>query len=329
MPEPSRRPSDATNTPQSPSLSEPSAPEDLFVEAPGEVYADAVTAVDHLEAETAIDEGAVKRRLGWGFWVAVGIFAAIVILAITANWLPLEDPKATAVGPAEQGPSADHWLGTDQLGRDMLSRVIFGARVDLIIGFSAAALGLLAGGFFGLLAGCYRGRLETITLGATDVVLAFPALVLALVLTFFLGQDVWQIALILGIVSIPIIVRITRANTLVWSQREFVLAAQALGAKNRRILRRDVLPNVLPAMAAFALIVVAIMIVVEASLSFLGISPPDSITWGIMILDGSGRLEDAPHMTFVPCAALFLTVFSLNLAGDKLRAYFDVKEGGL
>lgn len=324
MPEPPRSPEPGPA--RSPALTEPHESDPLYPEAPAEVYVDAVESRELVDAEL---EMPVRRRLGAGFWVAITVFLLITLLAFTADWLPLQDPDETNTGLQFAGPSADHWFGNDELGRDLFSRVIHGGRVSIIIGFSAALFGLVLGGLGGLLAGYYRGKPEAVILWATDVMLSFPAIVLAIALATFWGNSVWNIALILGIIAIWPIIRIARANTLVYSQREFVLAAQAIGAPRRRILRRDVLPNVLPAMAAFSLIVVAIVIVAEASLSLIGVADPEAITWGRMIADGARNLDDAPHVVFVPCAALFLTVLSLNLAGDQVRAYFDVKEAGL
>ncbi len=324
MPELSPDPESAP--PAGPALTEPHESDQLFAEAPAEVYADAVESVELVDTEL---ETAVKRRLGIGFWIAAGLFLLIVVLVFTASWLPLPDPNETDATAQFAGPSANHWLGTDELGRDLLSRVLHGGRVPLIIGFSAAFFGLVLGGLGGLLAGYYRGKTEAVILWATDVMLSFPAIVLAIALASFWGNGVSQIALILGIIAIWPIIRIARANTLVFAQREFVLASRALGAPRGRILRRDVLPNVLPAMASFALIVVAIVIVAEASLSLIGVADPESITWGQMIADGARNIAHEPQVVFIPCAALFLTVLSLNLAGDQLRAFFDVKEAGL
>lgn len=321
---PARSPSDPQRT--SASLTEGHDTDQLFQEAPAEVYADAGASVGEVDAE--IGGEAVRRKLGLEFWMATGVFVLIVVAVFAADWLPLQDPDASDATAPNATPSSDHWLGTDQNGRDLLARVVYGGQVPIIIGFSAAMFGMIAGGLGGLVAGYYRGKSETGIMWATDVALAFPPIILAMTLVFFWGNDVWQMALILGLISIPPVIRIARANTLLHSQREFVLAAHALGVSRRRILGRDVLPNVLPSLVSFSLIVVAIVIVAEASLSVIGISV-DQITWGKMIVDGSQVIKDHPHVVFVPCAALFLTVLSLNLAGDRMRAYYDVREGGL
>ncbi|MCZ7530754.1 MAG: ABC transporter permease [Acidimicrobiia bacterium] len=323
---PARSPDMPGGSRDSASFTEGHDTDQLFQEAPAELYADAVASVGDVEAEIAGE--AVKRRLGVEFWIATGVFVLIVVAVFAADWLPLQDPDASDKTAPNATPSSDHWLGTDQNGRDLLSRVIHGGQVPITIGFSAAMFGMVLGGLGGLVAGYYRGKAETGIMWATDVALAFPPIVLAMTLVFFWGNDVWQMALILGLIAIPPVIRIARANTLLHGQREFVLAAYALGSSRRRILRRDVLPNVMPSLVSFSLIVVALVIVAEASLAVVGISV-DENTWGQMINGGAQVIKDFPHVVFVPCAALFLTVLSLNLAGDRLRAYYDVREGGL
>lgn len=273
---------------------------------------------------------AKARGLGVLFWVSVGWLATITILAITANWLPFEDPTRTGLGVARSGPSAHHLLGLDTLGRDMLSRTVHGARVSLVVGFASIAAGLLIGGTIGLLAGYYRGRFEAVAMGTMDVLLAFPALVLGLTLVSFLGPNLRTVTLAIAILSIAPIARVIRAGTLTFAEREFVLAARTLGAKNRRIIAREILPNVVPAALSFALVFVAVAIVAEGALAFLGLSvPAPTPTWGSMINEGRTVLEDAPHISFVPSGAMFLTVLSLNFVGDSLRARFEIREGKL
>jgi peptide/nickel transport system permease protein len=297
----------------------------VFHEAPAEVLADAVVAAPGGVAGEVDD--AVKRRLGPAFWVAAGWLVLVTLLAALAPVLPLDDPEAIGAGSAYEGFTGEHWLGTDKLGRDVLARTVFGARVSLVVGFAAVAGGLVIGGLLGLIAGYRRGWFERIVMGLADVLLSFPAVILALAIVTFLGHDMWKIVLALGILSIAPITRLARANTMQWSQREFVLAARTLGAKDRRILFREVLPNVLMPMASLALIGVAIVIVAEGTLAFLNVGIENSISWGKLVLEGKDSLEQAPHVAFVPSTAMFLTVLALNFAGDRLRAHFDVKEG--
>jgi peptide/nickel transport system permease protein len=274
---------------------------------------------------------AVKKRLGLAFWVASSWVGLVTLLAILAPWLPLKDPNFQDYTALKQGPSSAYWLGTDDLGRDMLSRLIWGARVSLTVGVTAILFGLLIGVTIGVIAGFFKGRVESGLMGLMDVLLAFPALLLALaIITFTDNHSVWNISLAIGIVSIAPIARLVRASTLVFSEREFVLASRTLGAGNWRIIAKEILPNVMLPVFSFAIISVAIAIVAEGGLAFLGLSvPPPQATWGSMINEGRYFLATNPAISLIPCAVMFLTVLSLNLAGDRVREFFDVKEGGL
>jgi peptide/nickel transport system permease protein len=275
-----------------------------------------------------------RRKLGPTAWIAIVWLTLVVGLAVLAPVLPLPSPNEIIDHGAlrDAKPSFDHLLGGDSNSYDVLSRIIWGARNSLAVGFFAVAIGGALGGFLGLIAGYYRGRIETLITALLDVMLAFPALVLALALTTFLGHSVFYVSLALGIIATPILARITRANTLTWSQREFVTAARAQGAKNRRIIVREVLPNVVPAMASIALLAVAVVIVAEAGLSLLGAGLRGDVpSWGNIINFGRNDLTNgtAPHIVFSGSGAIFLTVLSLNFLGDAIRARFDVKEGAL
>jgi peptide/nickel transport system permease protein len=234
------------------------------------------------------------------------------------------------VGPPRQPPGAHFWFGTDENGRDMLSRTIYGARVSLMVGFASIFLGLVIGGGLGVVAGYYQGRIGTFIMGCMDVMLAFPALVFALVIVTFLGASLLNVTVAIAVISIPQIARIIRASTLTFAEREFVMAARTLGAKNWRIITREILPNVILPAASFVLIAVALAIVGEGTLAFLGLSvPAPQPTWGGMINEGRTFLEIDPYISLIPAAAMFVTVLAFNFAGDSLRAFFDVKEGAL
>ncbi len=198
------------------------------------------------------------------------------------------------------------------------------------MGICAPVIGLVLGGALGMLAGYFRGRFESIVVGSMDVLLAFPPLILALAVTAYLGQSIFNLTCILGGLSIPAFMRVARASTLTLARREFVIAAQALGATHARILLRELLPNVLLPLLAFFLLVVAVIIVVEGSLSFLGLGvPPPTSSWGSMIGEGRESLDIAPRLAFIPAIAMFLTVLSFNLVGDTLRALTDPRQGAL
>lgn len=283
-----------------------------------------------------------RKRIGAVGWVACGWLLLVVLVAIIVPLLPLDNPNTSVAAIARKGPFTDgHIFGGDGNGRDLLSRVAWGTRASLAVSIGAVGTGLIIGGFFGLIAGYFRGKLETFLTGLLDVMLAFPQLVLALALVTFLRGDPNQkggvrlstvvvLIIALGIVSTPILARITRASTLTWSQREFVLAAKAQGAKSFRILWREVLPNVLPAMFSIALLGIAVAIVAEGGLALLGLGVElPTPSWGNIIALGRNDLRDAPHIVFIPSIVIFVTVLALNYLGDVVRARFDVRESGL
>ena len=285
--------------------------------------------------ELGIDEnvavGAIRRtrRLGPLFWAAIAWMILVFAAAALAGLLPFS-PTDMDMLERRATPSALHWLGNDGLGRDELARLIYGARVSLTVGLCAPIIGITIGGALGMLAGYFRGRFETLVVGSMDVLLAFPPLILALAVTAYLGQSILNLTCILGVLGIPAFMRVARAATLTLARREFVIAAQALGATHARILLRELLPNVILPLFAFFLLGVAVTIVVEGALSFLGLGvPPPVSSWGSMIGEGRESLEMAPRLAFIPAVTMFLTVLSFNLVGDTLRALTDPRQGAL
>lgn len=300
----------------------------------------AVLTTTEIEAEEVDEaEGDVKKRLGFGAWLSIGWLALISGAAILADVLPLNDPSATVAIPRLAPFSGDPFLGADASGRDMLSRLIYGGRVSLTIGVGAVFAAFVIGGLLGLFAGYYRNWIGKVLAGLFDILLAIPALVLVLALVAVLkgdpsapprlpGQLILVIAI--GLVSIPLIARITRGQTMAWSQREFVLAAKAQGAGSGRILFREILPNVLPAMGYIALLGVGLAIVAEGAAALFGASVESpAVTWGTMINDGRPEIELAPFLMFFPILAIFFTVMALNFLGDVVRDRFDVRESAL
>ena len=274
--------------------------------------------------------GRTRRRAGTLFWIAIGWIGLVIVGAALAGVLPIPSPTDIDMMGRRAGPSAEHWLGTDGLGRDEFSRLIFGARISLGVGLLAPIIGLVFGGTLGMLAGYFRGRFESLIAGGVNVVLAFPPLVLAMAVTAYLGQSVPNLIFVLGFLGIPAFTRVARAATLSLSQREFVTAARAIGASHARILLRELLPNVALPLMAFFLLGVAVTIVVEGSLSFLGLGvQPPTPSWGIMIGEGRESLDIAPWLAFLPAIAMFLTVLGFNLVGDTLRALTDPRPGAL
>jgi peptide/nickel transport system permease protein len=282
----------------------------------------------HLAAEAQEPDRQGRRFAlhgGVGLWLAVGWLGLVLLLAVMADLLPLQDPLRTDPRNTEAAPGLDHWFGTDTVGRDMLARCIFGARVSLFIGACSACLAAAIGSTLGFIAGYFRGRVEGVLVSTMDAMLAFPALILALALTAFLGASQRNVIIAITVVAIPVFGRLVRGQTLSIREREFVLASRASGASDMRTLLTEVVPNVAPAIAAYAVLLAAVAIVVEGSLSFLGLGVPlPTPTWGSVISSGQGELDTAPHISAFPAAAIFLTVFALNTIGDWLRDRFEV-----
>ncbi len=278
-----------------------------------------------------------KRRrgpaLGLGGWLCVAWLVLVVGAAILAPWLPVDDPnEQDLLTPPNAGIGTEgHPLGVDQPGFDILARLVWGGRVSLVVSIGVLAIGMVVGGTVGLVAGFLRGKVETVLMAIVDIFLAFPALLLLIAIVAFLGKDLTNIVIGISLVSIPAFARISRATTLTFARREFVLAAEASGASRFRILVREVLPNVFLPLLAFGLLVVAIAIVAEGSLAFLGLTDPETASWGRMINDGRDALvnEQIAHTSFLPAAVLFLTVLSVNFLGDRFRSAFDVKDAAL
>ena len=289
-------------------------------------------AVLEIEGDTAlVSPVRPRRRRVNGLLVAALVWIAVIALAaILADVLPIMSPTDMDMLGKREPPSAEHLLGTDQLGRDMLSRLIYGARISLTVGLLAPVIGLVIGGALGMMAGYLGGRFEALTVGVVDVLLAFPPLVFALAVTAYLGQSVFNLTLVIGVLSIPAFTRVARATTLSLTQREFVVAARTLGATHARILLRELLPNVALPLLAFFLLVVAVTIVVEGALSFLGLGvPPPAPSWGSMIGEGRDSLDIAPWLAFLPAGFMFVTVLAFNIVGDTLRALTDPRPGAL
>ncbi len=273
----------------------------------------------------------LRKKWGIGFWLAGGFIVALTLAAVLAPVLPLNDPEALAECPLLQGPSTQHWFGCDDLGRDVFARVIWGARISITVGLAAILFGMVVGGSLGVLAGYLKGRVDKVISFLFLVELSFPALILASLITSFATRTLATVALTLGILAVAPIGRLARAATMQVSEREFVQAARALGAPTRRILKAEILPNVIMPMFALALLAVAIAIVAEGALAYLGMSVKDGISWGKIIAAGTegDRLKEGAHVAFAAIAALFVTVLSLNYIGDRIRERLEVREVAL
>ena len=273
---------------------------------------------------------AKRRPMGWFFWICVGWLVLVVASAVIADWLPLIDPLETEFLSISLAPNGRFWFGTDALGRDIFSRVLYGTRVSLIIGVAVPVIALSIGLLLGLTAGYFRGWVEQIILFYVNVTMAFPGLVLLLVVLSVVGADLLVLILLFGIYGNGGAIRIARANTLNFATREFVLAAEALGATKWRIIFIELMPNVALPLISISLLAVSGMIVFEGALSFLGLSiPPPAPTWGNMIAQGLSDLTTFPWVWGFPAAALFLTVLALNFIGDVVRQVIDGRDSAL
>ena len=239
-------------------------------------------------------------------------------------------PNPTLDSKTNAYPSAKHWLGTDSAGRDTFARIVSGAQVALLVGVVAVGVGMILGTLIGLVAGYFRGATEGLLMTVVDIALAFPALILAIAIVAFRGQSLFNVCVAIAVVATPGFARLARSATLTFSEREFVMAARVMGASHRRIIFRELLPNVALPVIAFYLLAVAIAIVAEGGLAFLGLSVPQPRpSWGTMIQDGYNVINESPFVVIVPSTVMFVTVLAFNYIGDRFRERFDVKEAAL
>lgn len=270
------------------------------------------------------------RRVSVGLVLALAWLLGMVAVAALAPQIGLQNPDEGDLLAPLALPSAEHWLGTDSLGRDTFARLIYGARVSLSVAIGSVAIGLSIGGALGLFAGYFGTWADRLIMGIMTVLLCFPGIILAIALVASLGPSVTNVTLAIGVIFVPAFSRIARANTLSLRSREFVLAAQSLGARLPRILTREILPNLIPALLSYAVVMLGVAILAEAALGFLGLSVrPPQPSWGGMIATERANLVEAPHAVFVPSAVMFLTVLSINWIGESVRRLFDIRAQSL
>ena len=262
-------------------------------------------------------------------WIGLVVFLIVVAAAILAPALAPFDPNDQNILEKLRAPTSEHWLGTDSFGRDTLSRLLYGARISLIIGVVSTLAAMVIGTAIGMLAGWHGGRLDTVTMQAMDVLLAFPSLILGLILVAMLGPSMVNIIIAIALTSIPPFARIARAPTIAVKEREFVDAGRALGYSDTRLLIVHILPNILPEVLVMGSLWLANAIRTEASLAFvgLGVKPPTA-TWGGMIREGFENILDSYWLALVPGVAILIVIFALNLLGDGLRDAIDPKLKG-
>src|SRR6266542_4436471 len=252
------------------------------------------------------------------------VLLAIVLAALLAPLISPYDPIKTSQRTSLEGPSLAHLMGTDRFGRDVLTRVLWGGRLSLPVGFVSVLIAAAFGISLGLLAGYYGGRLDAVIMRLVDLMLAFPGILLALVIVAILGGSLLNLMIAVGIASIPDYVRIARGTVLSIREREFVLAARTIGAHNTAIIVRHILPNILAPVIVLATLGMASAIITGSTLSFLGLGiKPPTPEWGNMLDEGRGFLQRAWWVAFFPGLAIMLTVFSINLLGDGLRDALD------
>jgi peptide/nickel transport system permease protein len=262
-----------------------------------------------------------------GALVGLALVAFFVALALLAPWISPQDPIATSWSAVRKAPSAAHWFGTDEIGRDVLSRVIWGARASLLAGGVSVSISLLVGVPVGLLAGYVGGWIDMLIARIVDAMLACPFLILAIALAAFLGPSLTNAMIAIGVAATPVFVRLTRGQVMAVKVEDYVMAARAVGNSPLRIVLRHIFPNIVAPLIVQATLAIAAAIIAEASLSFLGLGQqPPAPSWGSMLNTAKNYVENAPWMAVWPGASIFLLVLSFNLLGDGLRDALDPRQ---
>ena len=265
-----------------------------------------------------------RNKLAIAGLIFLGVMIVLCIVGPIVS--PYSDITATDIANAKQPPSAQHWFGTDELGRDIFFRVLYGTRFSCSVGLVAVTIGLVIGVTLGAIAGFYGGTLEEVIMRSTDILGAVPNMLMAIVIVSVLGQSIWNLMLAVGITSVPQFVRITRAAVLTVRNQEYVEASKAIGLSNRRIIFKHILPNCLSPIIVQATLRVASAIISASSLSFLGLGvPAPSPEWGALLSGGRKYIRDYSYMTLFPGLAIMITVLALNMMGDGLRDSLDPK----
>jgi ABC-type dipeptide/oligopeptide/nickel transport system permease subunit len=271
--------------------------------------------------------GLAKFLRNRGAVVGAVLLLAFVLLAVFAPLISAQDPLQTSFLTIRKPPSAAHWLGTDELGRDIFTRLAYGARASLSAGVISVAIALAVGVPFGLMAGYYGGLVDGAISRATEAMLAIPFLILAIALAAFLGPSLSNAMIAIGLSAMPLFIRLTRGQVLSIKTEDYVEGARSIGLPDRWIIIRYILPNVLPPLIVQATLTIATAIIAEASLSFLGLGQqPPNPSWGSMLNTAKNFMSQAPWMSVFPGGAIFLVVLAFNLLGDGLRDALDPRE---
>ncbi len=266
-----------------------------------------------------------KRALrSGGLVVGIALVVAMVMIALLAPWIAPYDPDAQDVLMKLESPSPEHLFGTDAFGRDVLSRVIWGARVSLFVGSVATLAGLIIGTVIGIISGYYGSLVDKLITAVTDILLSFPQLIMGLMLVAVLGPSLFNLILAITITAVPAFIRVARGSTLAMKERDFVDACRALGLGDLRIMFLHVLPNILDEVVVMGSLWLAAAIRTESTLAFIGLGvPPPTATWGGIIREGFDNLLDAPWLSIFPSLAILAAMIALNLIGDGLRDAAD------
>ncbi|HSK14802.1 MAG TPA: ABC transporter permease [Gaiellaceae bacterium] len=288
-----------------------------------------------LEAPSGLwKEAWLRLRKNPGALLGFGLVAAFALVAIFAPLIAPFDPRAQDIGALQgrccPGPSAEHWFGLDDLGRDEFSRVVYGARYSLVIGVVAVTVGLTFGLLLGATAGYVGGAVDSVIMRFVDVMLSIPGLLLAIGIVAMLGPGIVQIMIAVGVTQIPIFARLLRGSILAQRESDFVLAARSVGVPRRTILASHILPNSISPVIVQGTLAMAVAIIDVAGLGFLGLGPQDPSTpeWGTMLTNTVRYLQTAPHLAIIPGVAIVLSVLGFNLIGDGLREALDPKLRG-
>ncbi|MBN2552733.1 MAG: ABC transporter permease [Spirochaetales bacterium] len=272
----------------------------------------------------------MKRRLNINESVALAFVVLFVVLGLFAPWIAPYDPDAVDLLYRNSPPSRAHWLGTDVLGRDMLSRLIYGARVSLLVGFISVLWSLLFGVPLGLLAGYRGGRFDLVSMRAMDILLSMPRIVLAIFAVTVLGPGLINMTIAIGIWNIPVFARLVRGDALAIREKDFITSAHAVGVSPLRVMFVHILPNCLNSIVITATLLISTAILVEAGLSFLGLGlPPGTPSWGAMINEGRNHIWTEPRLSIIPGIAITLLVLSFNILGDSLRDRLDPRKSSV
>jgi len=260
-------------------------------------------------------------------YVGAGIVLFFIVVAIFAPLIATHDPLYVVIVRRFQPPSSDHWFGTDDLGRDNFSRVVYGTRISLIVGVIATTMGAVTGSVLGMLAGYFGGKIDSLIMRVMDILLAFPGLLLALGLVTVLGASTRNVIIAVAIFAVPGFSRIVRGATLNVKKLEYIDAIRAVGANDARIIFVHILPNIISPIIVQATLNVGGAIVTAAALAFLGVgTPPPTAEWGGMVSRGRDFLTQAPHMIYFPGLMIFLLVIGINMFGDGLRDFLQPKK---